>query len=278
MHLPIYCFPPDSIDVHSSRHINKRVRVTVRRGAALVTGLLILAGTMAWPDAYRNAQKAQDEQGIAQEPGKPIKREISGGATHSYQLTLPAGQYAWVAVDQFRINVALSGYDPDGKKLFEIDLFVPGDPERVLLVAETAGTYRLNVVVPDQTAPKSHYEIKIKELRSAAEPDKSLVAAERLILEGILLKRQLTADSWRKAIEKYQQSIPFSKSAVEPAWEATALYLISNVYINLGEKQKALDSYIKYHAIYKGMGRLQSRIIELNNIGFVYATLGDPSW
>jgi CHAT domain-containing protein/Tfp pilus assembly protein PilF len=200
-----------------------------------------MASATARADVYRNAQKAQDEQGAALEPGKPIKRAIGGGATHSYRLTLAAGQYAWVAVDQFRINVAVSVTGPDGKKLFEVDVFGIGDPERVLLAAEAAGTYRLDVLAPDQTAPEGHYEIKIRELRTATEQDKSLVAAERLLLEGILLERQPTADSWRKAIEIYKQSIPFSKSAIEPAWEATALYLISNVYVSLGEKQQAFD-------------------------------------
>src|SRR5436853_3962099 len=42
------------------------------------------------------------------EAGKPIERELAGGEAHTYQLTLAAGQYATVVVDQQRINVALS--------------------------------------------------------------------------------------------------------------------------------------------------------------------------
>jgi hypothetical protein len=147
-----------------------------------------------------------------------------------------------VSVDQRRINIAVLAFDPDGKKIVEADMFRTGDSEVFSLVAETAGAYRLEVRSPDKTAPKGRYEIKVKELRAATEQDKSAVVAERLMAEGILLDTQATADTWRKAIEKYQQSIPLWHAAKDPAWEASALYLIGNAYINLGEKQKALDA------------------------------------
>src|SRR5262249_26815195 len=150
----------------------------------------------------------QDEQGAILEPGKPIERELAGGEAHSYRLTLAAGQYTRVTVDQRRINVAVLAFDPDGKKIVEADMFRTGDSEVLSLVAETSGNYRLQVRSPDKTAPKGRYEIKIKELRAATERDKSAVAAEGLVAEGILLDIQATADSWRQAIEKYKQSIP----------------------------------------------------------------------
>ncbi len=175
------------------------------------------------------------------EPGKPIERKLAGGEAHSYLLTLAAGQYARVVVDQRRINVAVSLFDSNGKKLVEADMFFIGDSELVSLVAETSATYRLDLRTPDKTAPQGRYEIKINELRAATEQDKSLVAAERLFAEGILLDKQLSAESWRKAIEKYRQSISLCQSAKDPAWEATALCLISNSYIKLREKQKAFD-------------------------------------
>jgi CHAT domain-containing protein len=175
------------------------------------------------------------------EVGQPIEREIAGGEAHTYRLTLAVGQYAQVLVDQRRINILLSAFDSDGKKMVEADGFGIGESELASFVAETATAYRLEVRSPDKAAPKGRYEIKIKELRAATEQDKNLVAGERLIAEGIMLLRQPTADLWRKSIEKYEQSIPFCKSANAPAWEATALYLISNTYIYLGEKQKAFD-------------------------------------
>jgi len=183
----------------------------------------------------------QESKSISLEPGKTIERELAAGETHSYTLTLSAGQYAQVVVDQRGINVAVSAFDADGKKIIESDMFAMGDSEAVSLVAETAMSYRLEVRAPNKVGPKGRYEIKVEEVRAATEQDKSLAAAERLIAEGMQLGRQLATDSWRKAIEKYEQAIPLFRSAKDPAWEASALYLVSNAYIALGEKQKAFD-------------------------------------
>ena len=191
-------------------------------------------------DASRSAgQKGNDVRALLL--GKSIERELGAGEAHSYALSLAAGQYVLVLADQRGIDVTLSAFDPNGKKLIEADMFRVGETEELALVAETSGSYRLEVRSLDKTAAKGRYEVKIKELRAATEQDKSVVAAERLIAEGIELDKQATAATWRKAIEKYQQSLPLWQSAKDPAWEATTLYLIGTAYVFLGEKQKAFE-------------------------------------
>src|SRR5262245_9190934 len=133
-----------------------------------------------------NGTLARHEQDVLTlEPGKAIARELSGGASHFYQFTLGAGQYARVVVDQRRINIAISAFDPEGTKIADVDMFPIGDWETVSFVAEAATSYRLEVRSPDKAAPGGNYEIKIKEIRPATVQDKSAVAAERLVAEGI---------------------------------------------------------------------------------------------
>ena len=175
------------------------------------------------------------------EPGKPIEREIAGGETHSYQVTLAAGQYVRIAVDQRRINVAVATFDPDGTKITDEDWFAIGDSELVSLIADSAKTYRLEVRAPDKAATKGSYEIKIKDLRAVTERDRNTVAAERLLAEGSQLMSQPAPGSWQKGIEKYQLSLPFWQAANEPAWEATALYLIGYTYFIVRDKEKAFE-------------------------------------
>ncbi|MFY9573931.1 MAG: CHAT domain-containing protein [Blastocatellia bacterium] len=175
------------------------------------------------------------------ETGKPIERKLTGGEVHRYQLTLAAGQYARVVVDQRRINVAVSAFAPGGTKIIDADMSWAGDSEVASLVAEAPSIYRLEVRSTVKATSPGSYEIKVKELRTATEQDRCRVAAERLLAEGILLDRQATADSWRKSIEKYQESIPRWQAAKDLAWEASAVYLTANVYINLSEKQKAFE-------------------------------------
>ncbi|MFL6216846.1 MAG: CHAT domain-containing tetratricopeptide repeat protein [Blastocatellia bacterium] len=191
-------------------------------------------------EANGAAPQDQSNAGVL-EAAKPIERGLNGGETHSYQLRLATDQYVQVVVDQRGINVALAAFAPDGKKVVESDGFSIGELELVTFVTEAGGSYRLEVRSPDPAAPAGRYEIKVQELRAATAQDKSLVAAQGLIAEGILLGRQATTELRLKAIEKYQQALPLCQSAKNPAWEATALYLISSAYIGAGDKQKALD-------------------------------------
>ena len=199
------------------------------------------AALLALPTIQTGAAPKEETEVRTLETGKPIERKLTGGEVHRYQLALAAGQYARVVVDQRRINIAMSAFDAGGTKIIDSDMSWIGEGEVVSLVAETPSIYSLEVRSPEKTSPPGSYEISIKELRIATEQDRSRIAAQRVLAEGVLLDRQATADLWRKAIEKYQESIPLWQAAKDLAWEAGAVYLIANVYINLSEKQKAFE-------------------------------------
>ncbi len=55
------------------------------------------------------------------ETGKPIERELAGGQQHLYQLSLSAGQYLHVVVEQRGIDVVVTLFGPTGQKLLEVD-------------------------------------------------------------------------------------------------------------------------------------------------------------
>src|SRR5271163_3285474 len=72
----------------------------------------------AKPQAASAAQSkpAPDEQKPAVlELGNAIDRELSGGQSEGYLLTLAAGQCARLVVDQRGIDVGVDVVDPDGK-------------------------------------------------------------------------------------------------------------------------------------------------------------------
>src|SRR5262249_42750833 len=58
---------------------------------------------------------------ISLEPGKPVERELSGGQSHSYKITMISGQYLRVVVGQRGIDVAVALITPDDKKIIEAD-------------------------------------------------------------------------------------------------------------------------------------------------------------
>jgi hypothetical protein len=71
------------------------------------------------------------------EPGNPVERQISGGESHSYKISLTAGQFARFRLEQRAIDAALILNAPDGKQLVEMNLTRAGDEESLSLEAAT---------------------------------------------------------------------------------------------------------------------------------------------
>jgi len=84
-------------------------------------------------------------------------------------------------------------------------------------------------------------DLIIKNTQPAKVENSSAVTAAKLVAEGLRIEEPATADSRRKAIEKYLEAIPLWQAAKDTAAEAKTLALIASAYINLGEKQNAFD-------------------------------------
>jgi CHAT domain-containing protein/tetratricopeptide (TPR) repeat protein len=183
---------------------------------------------------------AKDEVPTSLQPGEPIVREIASGESHSYQITLAAGQYARVIADQRGINVALALFE-DNNRVAQMDIGSVGDPEMLSVVADRSTSFRLEVKAPVKTAAKGTYEIKIAVLRESTELDRNNVAGEWLMSEGLAFYRDPNAESWRKGIKKFEQSGDYFKAGKQPSWEATDYYLIAATYTALRDKEKAFQ-------------------------------------
>src|SRR5215475_9440611 len=70
---------------------------------------------------FEQAGQATQRESIPLELGKPIERELAGGQSHAYQITLAAGQYLDVVVEQRGIDVVATLSGPDGKQIAEFD-------------------------------------------------------------------------------------------------------------------------------------------------------------
>src|SRR4029453_586686 len=109
---------------------------------------------------------------------------------HSYPLTLTAGQFLQLTVEQLGIDVALILCSPGDGRGIRVDS--PGGergPEPLSLVTEVAGTYRLRVASlhsKDEDLP-GRYQIRLLELRGAKPEDRRRVMAEQTFAEGSAL-------------------------------------------------------------------------------------------
>src|SRR5215813_622356 len=89
-------------------------------GSPAATSLRSVGPTAQAPASERGSAPSAQES-VSLEPGKPVERELSGGQSHSYKVTMGSGQYLHVLVAQRGIDVAVALFTPDGKKVSEAD-------------------------------------------------------------------------------------------------------------------------------------------------------------
>ena len=258
----------------------------ITRCAAFIINLLIWVGLSVspslWPSSSlaqasdgdrKAAQSAQETDSL--EPGKPIERELSGGHSHSYKITMISGQYLQVVVDQRGIDVALALFAPDGKKISEVDSehLVEGS-ETVSVIAKATGAYLLEARSAEKTARAGRYEIKVEELRATTAEDEYRVAAEVAFREAEQLKDG-TLEARRKSVEKYYEALDLYRRAGARSGEARTLNRIGEVYLGLGETQKAMEKFSAALPITRAIGARKVEADTLNYIGLVYGALGE---
>ncbi|MGH9751495.1 MAG: tetratricopeptide repeat protein [Blastocatellia bacterium] len=257
------------------------------RCAAHIINLLIWVGlsvspclwpgslpVQASPGARRAAQIAQESDSL--EPGKPLERELSGGQSHSYKITMISGQYLHVMVAQQGVDVAVALFAPDGKKISEADgEHVVEGSEAVSAIAEVPGAYLIEVRSLEKTAKAGRYEIKVEELRTATAEDRYRVAGGSAFREAERLQKG-SLEARRKSIEKYYEALDLYRRASDRRWEAVTLNNIGEVYWGLGERQKALEKFNEALPLRRAVGDRYGEAVTLNNIGVVYWSLGCP--
>jgi CHAT domain-containing protein/Tfp pilus assembly protein PilF len=179
------------------------------------------------------------------ENGKVVERPLVGGQTESFQLELSANQYANIDVEQLGIDVVVRLADTDGKPIIEFD----DDPrttgtESAEIAVREAAVIILTVVPRQKAAPAGRFEIKLTELRGAAEADLALDDARRFMYRATAL--------WRAG--RYDEALPLAEKALEICGRelgqdsleyGRALFVMANIYSDNGGLDKAVELYKK---------------------------------
>jgi CHAT domain-containing protein/Tfp pilus assembly protein PilF len=165
-------------------------------------------------------------------------------------------------------------YTPEGHALIRLDCR-GNRPAPVSLIAETSGNYRLEVQSPEEEQVVVRYTLTVSEVRPATVKDTHRVAAERSLAEGDLLLNDWKAESSRRAIDNFKDSLFSWRAAEDRREEANTLRHIGDIYQPLGEFQKALDYYEQALSLSRKVKNRYTEGETLNAISYVYITLGD---
>ncbi|MEW6737386.1 MAG: tetratricopeptide repeat protein, partial [Acidobacteriota bacterium] len=267
--------------------LSSRYQRVVYRSVSLFLNLLLLSELISVSQAQENLWPVENSANTSSkmeigkdicslEPGQSIKNEIKGGESHYYQIHLSVGQFLRVEVDQKGTDLVLILLDLDNKQLIRIDTQErTQEPEQLFWVAETTTDYWLIVSPLEGKAKVGSYEVKLAMLRQATNQDIDLVAAQKLLVEGSQMQEQETAESQKKAIEKFLESLPLWQAAGERYWEAYTLFMIGLGYYQLGEHQQALDYYHQTLPLRQAIDDRLGEAVILNYLGRIYSDLGE---
>lgn len=152
---------------------------------------------------YSQSQVTNTPEITTLELGKPIERELAGKEKHSYQITLSAGQYMQVALEQRGVDAAARLFDADGKQLVGYDAEPrPNSPEKLEYVAKADGVYRLDVTRVYPLLPTGKYEIQLKEISPAKPANQALLRDRTLYSESLKLYNEGKYTESREVIER----------------------------------------------------------------------------
>ncbi|MBL8149045.1 MAG: CHAT domain-containing protein [Blastocatellia bacterium] len=217
--------------------------------------------------------------------GTTIEKRLQNEKNNTYDIELKAGEFLDIEVEQKGIDLGVVLCDPEGKVVLKTDS--PNDeygPEPVLYTAEKGGIYKVKVESLQETLEGGNYEIKVKAVRLSTEGDKIKLRARQLFLEAeaLQLHAQKLTDSlsqeniYRKAIEKYKESLAVYEKIEDYYWVGCIYDFIGTIYhLELGELNEGLDYFSKgLEARIKHNDRL-GQSISLNNIGLIYEQKGE---
>ncbi len=231
--------------------------------AALVLPAFALFG------AARSVAQSGDQPLLT--TGVPVERELAGGQAHTYQLTVGAGQYFRVIVEQRGIDVVVALSAADGQQLYEVDSpNGTAGTEEIPFVTPEAGRYLISVRSPDQQAPAGRYLIRVAELRSAVASDESRSSGERALAEAERLRRQNKAEATRQATGRYEAAARAFKAAGETRQEIDALYAAAEAFYELGDLPRVQQFAEQVLQMARQTGYRSGEAKALSALGAVY--------
>jgi len=224
----------------------------------------------ATPLLQATAGKTAQSEVVELKEGSPIEREISAGAKHTYLITLKANQYLNVVVEQFGVNVEVNLFDLKKEKIATLDWWWREGTESLWALVETTGAYELEISASSRPAEMGRYRVRVEKLadwQQASAADRNFVTAHRKFAEATKLVAESTADSLRKAGEKFQEALTLWRSLKDSVSEAQTLNELAGVEYKAGNLKQAIDHLSQSIPLFRTAGNRRGEVSSLNDLG-----------
>lgn len=191
---------------------------------SLLAASAVALGVALVADSLREAIPAEPL-----EPGRPVTREIGPEEVHAYEIDLPAGSVLRAIVEQLGADVEVTVLRPWRRRLLQLDgPTLDLGPEVVVLVAELAGPYRLEIRGGEHTG---RYTLLASPPRPAEEHDRAAAEAAVRLAEAV-------RDAGKGRPDEAQEHVEAALAAAERAGDSV---LASLVRVQRGQLAKRRD-------------------------------------
>jgi CHAT domain-containing protein len=207
--------------------------------------LCLLLTAPIWPVAVGGEQAGVRQETLPTlEVGKTIERQLLGGETHAFQLTLANGQCLRVIADQHGIDVTIKISTSNGRQLVEMDSKNSTQgPEIASVIAEQDDDCRVEVRSSSKEAPPGRYGLRIEIASVATEQDYQWIKAQQAYGEGRRVRAQQSENAQTQAIRHFEEALSYWQTLGDKLMAAHALYYIAEGHWRLGRMQQSLSYY-----------------------------------
>jgi CHAT domain-containing protein/Tfp pilus assembly protein PilF len=185
---------------------------------------------------------AQDQaRSPGPEWGNERSYELAAGRSQEHYVFLKAGQYARFNIAQYTVDTRVAVFDPAGKQLLSVDNRPIGEPEDAELIAAISGKYCLRVTTSEAHAPAGRYGFTLATVLPETARYRVRITAAHEVAVATAANRLGTREGMLRAIRYFESARLHWRAAEDPGEEARTMYTIAFIYIELGDRERALS-------------------------------------
>jgi CHAT domain-containing protein/Flp pilus assembly protein TadD len=168
-----------------------------------------------------------------------LQATTSGSEERAYRLSLAAGEYARLAVEQRGVDVAIRILNPAGEVVAEFDSETRrnGTEQVEIVAAEKPADWQVRIRPSYPKLPAGGYEVRVQEIRDATAGERSAFEAQRLDFQAGL---RMEAGNYDDALQLSLHSVQEAEKAFGPADTRLCIFLD-----RLGSTQRRKGHYVQ---------------------------------
>ncbi len=203
--------------------------------------------------------------------GGPVERELAPGATHTFQISIAAGEYVRILARPQAVDIALRLTTSLDEPVAEAD--GPGgsrEREMLSLVTTAGGPFRLLVTRRDDGVAR-RYRLELQERRVARAGDNVRVEAEHLFFDGIHRRALGEEEAVQLASERFERSLQLWRSIDDRPGEIDCLNQLGGIALQREDTTSAIARFKAALELAESSAYRQGLGESLNNLGLAYS-------